>query len=199
MPAYVFSQPRRRITSARFPHSGIHGSKAIQRLTVAYRSRSRPSSTLGAKASTMCPYYLDGDRTLRVSEVFGDTRRRRGLSSRRRVATVQFSRAAGRRPGGFPDRSLKTQQHAPAKARRYAELAGPGSVDVLGRTVGDRRIGSDRAAPEGVRRAAGDGAVPYGPREGLPRKEVIQPQLPLRLPCYDFTPVTSPTFDGSLP
>ena len=34
---------------------------------------------------------------------------------------------------------------------------------------------------------------------GFPRKEVIQPQLPLRLPCYDFTPVTSPTFDGSLP
>ena len=34
---------------------------------------------------------------------------------------------------------------------------------------------------------------------GLPRKEVIQPQLPLRLPCYDFTPITSPTFDGSLP
>ena len=33
---------------------------------------------------------------------------------------------------------------------------------------------------------------------GFPRKEVIQPQLPLRLPCYDFTPVTSPTFDGSL-
>jgi hypothetical protein len=35
--------------------------------------------------------------------------------------------------------------------------------------------------------------------EILPRKEVIQPQLPLRLPCYDFTPVTNPTFDGSLP
>src|SRR5436309_10972064 len=33
----------------------------------------------------------------------------------------------------------------------------------------------------------------------FPRKEVIQPQLPLRLPCYDFTPVTNPTFDGSLP
>src|SRR3954471_318355 len=33
------------------------------------------------------------------------------------------------------------------------------------------------------------------PREyhALPRKEVIQPQLPLRLPCYDFVPVTSPT------
>ena len=23
----------------------------------------------------------------------------------------------------------------------------------------------------------------------LPRKEVIQPHLPIRLPCYDFTPV----------
>ena len=32
----------------------------------------------------------------------------------------------------------------------------------------------------------------------LLRKEVIQPHLPVRLPCYDFTPVTNPTFDGSL-
>ena len=30
----------------------------------------------------------------------------------------------------------------------------------------------------------------------LPRKEVIQPHLPIRLPCYDFTPVISLTFDG---
>jgi hypothetical protein len=42
-------------------------------------------------------------------------------------------------------------------------------------------------------------ARPTGAPMVLPRKEVIQPQLPLRLPCYDFTPVTSPTFDGSLP
>ena len=33
----------------------------------------------------------------------------------------------------------------------------------------------------------------------LPRKEVIQPHLPVRLPCYDFVPITSPTFDGCLP
>ena len=31
------------------------------------------------------------------------------------------------------------------------------------------------------------------------RKEVIQPHLPVRLPCYDFTPIANPTFDGSLP
>ena len=31
------------------------------------------------------------------------------------------------------------------------------------------------------------------------RKEVIQPHLPIRLPCYDFTPVTRPAFDGCFP
>ena len=29
------------------------------------------------------------------------------------------------------------------------------------------------------------------------RKEVIQPQVPLRLPCYDFTPIICPTFGSS--
>ena len=29
------------------------------------------------------------------------------------------------------------------------------------------------------------------------RKEVIQPHLPIRLPCYDFTPVTEPAFGRS--
>ena len=33
---------------------------------------------------------------------------------------------------------------------------------------------------------------------GLLRKEVIQPHLPIRLPCYDFTPVINPTFDRAL-
>ena len=34
---------------------------------------------------------------------------------------------------------------------------------------------------------------------GLPRKEVIQPHLPVRLPCYDFTPLTLHTFGASRP
>ena len=36
-------------------------------------------------------------------------------------------------------------------------------------------------------------------RKHLPRKEVIQPHLPVRLPCYDFTPLTLHTFDASAP
>ena len=49
----------------------------------------------------------------------------------------------------------------------------------------------------------GDGGIPpligasIEPRERrwrrILRKEVIQPQVPLRLPCYDFTPVADPT------
>ena len=49
----------------------------------------------------------------------------------------------------------------------------------------------------------------FGDHEALPgsspgafvkilRKEVIQPQVPLRLPCYDFTPVADPTVVGCL-
>ena len=32
----------------------------------------------------------------------------------------------------------------------------------------------------------------------LHRKEVIQPHLPIRLPCYDLTPIIEPTFDSCL-
>ncbi len=35
-------------------------------------------------------------------------------------------------------------------------------------------------------------------RPVLLRKEVIQPHLPVRLPCYDFVPIADPAFDGSL-
>jgi hypothetical protein len=41
----------------------------------------------------------------------------------------------------------------------------------------------------------GDGVL----RAAIPRKEVIQPHLPVRLPCYDFTPVTRLTLDTGAP
>jgi hypothetical protein len=76
------------------------------------------------------------------------------------------------------ERSLKTQQRADAE------------VDVVLGETGHRTISEeiiDGPAASGVKSS------------GFPRKEVIQPQLPLRLPCYDFTPIINPTFDGSLP
>src|SRR5918994_4483345 len=74
-------------------------------------------------------------------------------------------------------RSLKTQQ------RENVE------VDVL---LGDLVHRTDQKIHQRARSLRSKSS-------GFPRKEVIQPQLPLRLPCYDFTPVTDPTFDGSIP
>jgi hypothetical protein len=62
-------------------------------------------------------------------------------------------------------------------------------VDVVPGEPGHRtaQVPSTRRAPAAVGAAA------------FPRKEVIQPQLPLRLPCYDFTPITDSTFGRCLP
>src|ERR1700758_2145811 len=60
---YGFTYGYRRITSGEFPHSEIPGSMTGQRLPRAYRSRPRPSSALGAKASTVCSCSLDQKNT----------------------------------------------------------------------------------------------------------------------------------------
>src|SRR5690242_2466792 len=60
---YGFRCGYRRITSGEFPHSEILGSMDGQLLPQAYRSRPRPSSALGAKASTVCPCSLDQKNT----------------------------------------------------------------------------------------------------------------------------------------
>ena len=45
-----------------------------------------------------------------------------------------------------------------------------------------------------------DGALGAMPREPVTlRKEVIQPQVLLQLPCYDFTPITDHTLSGCVP
>ena len=46
--------------------------------------------------------------------------------------------------------------------------------------------------------ASGPPPLVGGGEVALLRKEVIQPHLPVRLPCYDFTPIAGPTFDSSL-
>ena len=54
--------------------------------------------------------------------------------------------------------------------------------------------GTDEALPTATTEVMGAGA--FGQ---ILRKEVIQPQVPLRLPCYDFTPVADPTVVGYVP
>src|SRR4051812_32493138 len=99
--------------------------------------------------------------------------------------------AEGRRAAGL---SKLNSMHG-LELRGMRRWPGPGSVDMLGRSgvaVSLMREGHSPRRRRTARFRSGTILV-------LPRKEVIQPHLPVRLPCYDFTPVTSPTFDGSLP
>ena len=92
---YGFRREHARITTRGFPHSEIPGSKVGQHLPRAYRSRPRPSSALGAKASTACSCSLDHEE--HVGCHYG-----------------VFKVHAGRRPPWMRKppsrRSLKTQQ-----------------------------------------------------------------------------------------
>ena len=49
-----------------------------------------------------------------------------------------------------------------------------------------------------LRRVLRSGAWKARSLQMLLRKEVIQPHLPVRLPCYDLVLITDPTFDSSL-
>ena len=64
-----------------------------------------------------------------------------------------------------------------------------------GHEDGGMFFGMEEAVPKRRHR---DGWAPALSAEIL-RKEVIQPQVPLRLPCYDFTPVAKPTVVACLP
>ncbi len=94
-----------------------------------------------------------------------------------------------RRPRGVSD--LPAIRGAPARSYYRLATGGPrGSVP------------TDAGSPlSGLTRVRSDLPQSHRPRGPLllPRKEVIQPQLPLRLPCYDFVPITSPALDGCLP
>jgi hypothetical protein len=101
--------------------------------------------------------------------------------------TVQFSRSG--------EKASDAAEATPGLSKLNSMQASrplPNPVDISGRA--GRARGSNGHGP-----SPADRGVPRPVALGLPRKEVIQPHLPVRLPCYDFTPIASPTFDGSLP
>jgi len=135
-----------------------------------------------------------------------------GLSRSRRDG-----RRGARRKACPPDRGRRRQQDGagphPAGWARPRGSGDPaaGSVDHPreGDLEGQRRLGTPRwsrgrvrcrltVAPKGPGRHTGrKGRSPTRSRLFL-RKEVIQPQVPLRLPCYDLVPITGFTF-GACP
>ena len=94
-------------------------------------------------------------------------------------------------------RSIPTRRRAHPKRR---------TTGVLTQQTYEHRPTSRRSTleqpPRNTRPGSGPGPThPTRDRRAsmLLRKEVIQPHLPVRLPCYDFVPIASPTFDDSLP
>src|SRR6516165_163747 len=87
---YVFRYGYHRITGGEFPHSEIPGSQNGQLLPRAYRSRPRPSSALGAKASTVCPCSLDQKNTgIDVAMEFSRSTRARARPAKK-AGPLQF-------------------------------------------------------------------------------------------------------------
>ena len=87
---------------------------------------------------------------------------------------------------------------------RPSHPAKPNQSSIRMTITGRTGIREERETRTAISRQTGPDLVPYVPREPIEqscdrywrfflRKEVIQPQVPLRLPCYDFTPVADPT------
>ena len=140
----------------------------------------------------MCPSYLDGDHAL------GQTPERR--SAEHAVIPVCWH--------GCAVFKVRKEAQRPDWALGLSKLNSMGRASELERPQVRSTFQEPLRSPSahevpGLRSCAG--AVCAGRHErplqswSFLRKEVIQPHLPVRLPCYDFTPVTSPTFDGSLP
>ena|GEM_PF-599092 len=136
--------------------------------------------------------------------------RRVSACSKMLVLALQFSRCyltpdpfSSCATGKGDDEAGSTVRHegeTPSKQKRRRCLS---MVDNIRRDrIPDNRCcvaATDVPVHQQVCRATGLNKRQSSADEALLRKEVIQPHLPVRLPCYDFTPITNPTFDGSLP
>lgn len=128
----------------------------------------------------------------------------RPLSSSQTTTRPDRTRPAARKADGVPP-GASGKPHAP----KTDAGGGPGTqkhIHTTPRKAPRTREANDlfhTSTPTPDRRRS----PAHGPHDGrqtgvlkkLRRKEVIQPHLPVRLPCYDLVPITSLTLDGSIP
>src|SRR5579864_7120742 len=168
------------MTPAGFPHSGTLGSKPARRLPEAIAANSAlhrllaPGHPPCALTSLKLTNYRSSCIELARSHASSDDAHDQHL--------IRLSRFATEGPG---------DAGTPSEARGRAPLitASGKGCDEDTRGAPGRLLADPAELP-----TAGNRGVRF-----LLRKEVIQPHLPVRLPCYDFTPIIDPTLDGSLP
>ena len=121
-------------------------------------------------------------------------------------ATPRIGSSSGRSEGAVPSGSSRedaqTAAQEPAAAPRMAPAPAlfglKGHEDGLGSSFVCPTASHLEDKPQALARTLLDRStrIASDPARTFPRKEVIQPQVPLRLPCYDFTPVAEPTVAG---
>ena len=126
----------------------------------------------------------------------------RPLSSSQTTTRPDRTRPAARKADGVPP-GASGKPHAP----KTDAGGGPGTqkhTHTTPRKAPRTREANDlphqhaHAKPETIPGAWATRRTPNRRPEKLRRKEVIQPHLPVRLPCYDLVPITSLTLDGSI-
>ena len=165
---------------APFGHLGINACVPLPR---AYRSLPRPSSPPCAQAFPTCLHSLDSNSFSNLIRAIytSETIQKRIASLR---CWIHSACALLGAHAGFPQSCCPSVVKQRSQGtRKWA----PGQKKKTGLSVVVVRAGDTRALSV--------------PRDLLASsvKEVIQPQVPLRLPCYDFAPVTRLAFGGLLP
>ena len=102
---------------------------------------------------------------------------------------IEFSRCSEARTPRAEQCARQTPSPSPIAFHFPKDVLANGSSELACRVA---------SAPTWSLPAVETNARPDRSAKWLLRKEVIQPHLPVRLPCYDFVPIANPTFDGSL-
>ena len=182
------------MTGAGFPHSETLGSTLGWQLPEDYRGLPRPSSAPGAQASTVRPYTLDHD-TVPTPTIQQSTHNHTPPGP-------QPGPGTGAAPENTPRKRVSSQDPTVCQAYKQPVLRSTQPTPHPpqgGRGDHSRHTTHNHHVPQHPAGRTGTPGGVWRPRTGLLRKEVIQPHLPVRLPCYDFVPIAGPTFDGSLP
>ena len=196
-----------------FPHSDIPGSKLVCQLPEAFRRLLRPSSPPTAKASTVCACSLDhitpNALKLYVTHAAGlpPGWRLRNLAEllKIRARLTRSARDSCAKPRALDARGGAREDRTPDLLRAKQALSqlsyGPAMVGLAGVEPATSPLSGVRSNRLSYRPARQITCVDAPrPRTGSRLgKEVIQPQVPLRLPCYDFTPVIDHTVVSALP
>ena len=211
---------------SRVPPFGDLRITAHLRLPEAFRSLSRPSSAISALASTLRSCSLDlcscspsGTRTNASSSQTICLLRLVGTdcslslfclflcSFQGALKNLRIPLAVSR----FDSILLPILQNDTDNANHTSDSGSAAISDLQNHAIFHRRrfmTGSPCRSGSALRFAFRSSSLPQTLRPWdapsilspalLPRKEVIQPHLPIRLPCYDFTPVIDLTFGGGL-